>query len=213
MSPERVGGLVLAAGAGRRFGGPKQLAPFDGRPLLEHALRAMAQTPGLVRRVVALGARAEEIAAAVDLHGVEPVVVAGWEEGQAASLRAGVAALGPDLDAVVVTLGDQPLVTPATIARLAAEAAGPAPAARATWAGVPGHPVLLRRPLLDAVAELRGDAGARALLTDARLVPCGPEAVADVDTPQQLTALAAPLADLCHPVRAQRQLDDRGRRD
>jgi molybdenum cofactor cytidylyltransferase len=190
--PERVGGLVLAAGAGRRFGGPKQLAPFDGRPLLEHALRALAQTPGLVRRVVVLGARAQEIAAAVDLHGVEPVVVAGWEEGQAASLRAGVAALGPDLDAVVVTLGDQPLIGPATIARLAAEAAGPAPAARATWGGVPGHPVLLRRPLLDAIPELRGDAGARALLTgDAvRLVPCGPEAVADVDTPQQLAALA-----------------------
>jgi CTP:molybdopterin cytidylyltransferase MocA len=68
----RVAGLVLAAGAGRRFGGCKQLAPLDGRPLLEYALAAMAATPGLVCVAVTLGAHADEILATVDLHGAEP---------------------------------------------------------------------------------------------------------------------------------------------
>ena len=103
----RIGGLVLAAGEGSRFGATKQLAPLDGRPLLEHALAAVA---ALSPRVVVLGHAADEILAAVDLQGAEPVVCEGWREGQAASLRCGVKALG-DVDAAVVVLGDQPRIT------------------------------------------------------------------------------------------------------
>lgn len=182
---------MLAAGAGRRFGGPKQLASLDGRPLLEHALAAITAVPRLRRVLVTLGAHAEAILAAVDLHGATPLLVPGWEEGQAASLRAGVAALAPDADAIVVTLGDQPLVDTATIARIAALADGPAPAVRATWGGRPGHPVLLTAPLFEAVAGLRGDEGGRGLLerAGALLVECGEGAVLDVDTPAQLDAL------------------------
>lgn len=191
LGPPRLGGLVLAAGAARRFGAPKQLAPLEGRPLLEHALAAMASVAGIERIAVTLGARGEEIAARIDLHGAEPVLVAGWEEGQAASLRAGVAALAPHVDAIVVTLGDQPRVGGDAIARIAAEAQGPAPAARAVYGGVPGHPVLITRPLFAAVAGLRGDAGARDLLRQAGAleVECGAGAVLDVDTPAQLEAL------------------------
>jgi molybdenum cofactor cytidylyltransferase len=187
----RLAGLVLAAGGARRFGAPKQLAELDGRPLLEHALAAMAAVAGLDRFAVTLGAHADEILAAVDLHGAEPVRVPNWNEGQAASLRAGVAALAPFADAVVVTLGDQPKIDGAAIARVAAEAQGPAPAARAVYGGVPGHPVLLTRPLYAAVAALRGDAGARGLLDHAGAleVECGPGAVLDVDTPAELEAL------------------------
>lgn len=188
----RVAGVVLAAGAGRRFGGAKQLASLDGRPLLEHAVAAATATTRLERVFVTLGAHAAEIEAAVDLRGATPVVVAGWEEGQAASLRAGVAAAeASGADAVVVLLGDQPRIAPDAIARVAAAADRGASAARATFAGVPGHPVLLARELFPAVAALRGDGGARELLrrVDALSVPCGPEAVADVDTPAALAAL------------------------
>ena len=102
-----VGGLVLAAGEGRRFGAAKQLAELKGRPLLEYALEAMtAVTP----RVVVLGHAADAIAAAVDLQGATPVVCPEWAEGQAASLRCGLAALA-DCDDVVVVLGDQPGIT------------------------------------------------------------------------------------------------------
>jgi molybdenum cofactor cytidylyltransferase len=187
----RLAGLVLAAGAARRFGAPKQLAPLDGRPLVEHALAAMAGVAGVERVVLTLGAHADEILAGIDLHGAQPLLVPDWEEGQAASLRAGVAALAPGADAIVVTLGDQPRVGGDAIARIAAEALGPAPAARAVYGGVPGHPVLITRPLYAAVAGLRGDAGARDLLRQAGAleVECGPDAVLDVDTPAQLDAL------------------------
>jgi nicotine blue oxidoreductase len=189
----RVGCLVLAAGAARRFGAPKQLARLDGRPLLEHALRAATSARGVAPVIVTLGANAEKIAAAVDLCGARPVPVPDWEEGLAASLRAGVAALDNEgVDAIVVTLGDQPLVTAAAIERVAAAASGPAPAARATWGGVPGHPVLLTRPLFAAVAKARGDEGARPALAGVEVaqVDCGPAAVTDVDTPAALEALA-----------------------
>ena len=83
-------GLLLAAGEGRRFGGPKQLAELDGRPLVEHALGALA---GLDRVVVVLGAHADEIRAGADLGDAELVTCDDWAEGMSASLRRGLAAL------------------------------------------------------------------------------------------------------------------------
>jgi CTP:molybdopterin cytidylyltransferase MocA len=177
-------GLVLAAGEGRRFGGTKQLAPLRGRPLLEHALEAVA---ALSPRVVVLGHAAEEIRAAVDLHGARPVVCDAWREGQAASLRCGLAALG-GADAVLVILGDQPGITAAAVAAVAA-AGGDDDAVRATYGGVPGHPVMLRRPLLARASELRGDSGFRDLLalTRVRAVEIGHLAdPADIDTREEL---------------------------
>ena len=68
---------MLAAGSGERFGGGKQLADLDGRPLLEHVLAAMAAAP-LERVVVVLGAQADEIRAGVDLHGARAVICPDW---------------------------------------------------------------------------------------------------------------------------------------
>ena len=98
--------LVLAAGEGRRFGGAKQLAELRGRPLLAHAV-ATARAAGVDRVVVVLGARAEEVRAAVDLDGVEVAVCADWADGMSASLRCGLRAAAGS-DEVVVLLGDQP---------------------------------------------------------------------------------------------------------
>jgi molybdenum cofactor cytidylyltransferase len=179
-----TGALVLAAGEGRRFGGTKQLAELDGRPLLEHALAAVtAVSP----RVVVLGHAAEEIRASVDLHGAEPVVCEDWHEGQSASLRRGLAALA-GADAVLVVLGDQPGITASAIDAVLAEG-GDEDAVRATYDGVPGHPVLLRRALLDRAGELSGDSGFRDLLRGARVreVEVGHLAdPADIDTREEL---------------------------
>jgi molybdenum cofactor cytidylyltransferase len=180
-----VGALVLAAGAGRRFGGVKQLAEVDGRPLLEHAALAVA---GFSPRVVVLGHAAEEIRAIVDLHGAEPALCADWEEGQSASLRCGIAALG-DVDAAVVALADMPGVTAAAVEAVVLAWDGLAGAVRATYAGEPGHPVLLARELLDRAGELQGDVGFRALLDGARVinVEAGHLAdPADIDTREEL---------------------------
>jgi molybdenum cofactor cytidylyltransferase len=179
-----VGGLVLAAGEGSRFGGTKQLAPLEGRPLLEYALAAVA---ALDPRVVVLGHAADEILAAVDLQGTRPVLCDAWREGQSASLRAGLAALG-DVDAAVVVLGDQPRITPAAVAAVAA-AAG---IARASYGGRPGHPIRLPRELLERAGELRGDVGFRDILhgEDVQDVEVGELAdPIDVDTQEELARL------------------------
>lgn len=176
-------GLVLAAGAGTRFGGAKQLAELDGRPLLEHAVTA-AQA-ALARVIVVLGAHAEVVRAGTDLAGAEVVVCADWEEGLAASLRAGLAALG-DVRAVVVLLGDQPGVSSEAIAWIAAQSG----TCRAVYADTPGHPVKLAGKELRRARTLTGDTGARELLRTARGVECSPLAdPRDVDTPADLEAI------------------------
>jgi CTP:molybdopterin cytidylyltransferase MocA len=186
-----IGGLVLAAGAGTRFGGPKQLAELDGMPMLEHSLRAVMAAP-VGRVVVVLGANAEHIAARVDFHGAEPAVCPRWEEGQSASLACGLAALA-ECDAVVVTLGDQPRMSPDAIRRVISARDG-AVAVRATYGARPGHPVLLERELFEPLRDVSGDRGARNLLLSVQVldVPCddigGGE---DVDTHAELDALRA----------------------
>jgi molybdenum cofactor cytidylyltransferase len=186
-----IGGLVLAAGAATRFGAQKQLAELDGIPLLEHALRAMRSAP-VDRVVVVLGSAADEIVAAVDLHGADPLVCERWEEGQSASLACGLAELA-GCEAVVVTLGDQPRVSPDAIARMIAGRDG-ASAIRATYRGSPGHPVLLERDLFEALRDVTGDKGARNLLLSVpvRDIPCDDLGGGqDVDTPAELDALRA----------------------
>ena len=186
-----IGGLVLAAGAATRFGAPKQLAQLDGMPLLEHVLRTMTAAP-VGRVVVVLGSAADEIGAAVDLHGADPIVCRRWEEGQSASLAYGLAELAA-CEAVVVMLGDQPRVSADAIRRVIGARNGAA-AVRATYNGEPGHPVLLERELFEALRDVSGDTGARNLLLSVPVldVPCddlgGGE---DVDTPAELDALRA----------------------
>ncbi len=182
---------MLAAGAATRFGAPKQLADLDGVPLLEHALRTMTAAP-VGRVVVVLGSGADEVAAGVDLHGADPVVCGRWEEGQSASLACGLAELA-GCEAVVVTLGDQPRVSPDAIRRVISSR-NDAAAVRATYNGNPGHPVLLEHRLFEQLRNVTGDKGARNLLLSVQVLdlPCddlgGGE---DVDTPAELDALRA----------------------
>lgn len=186
-----AGGLLLAAGAGRRMGGPKALVELAGEPLVRRALRVLAEG-GCAPSTVVLGAASERVRPLVP-GGTEIVLAPDWAEGMGASLRAGLAALAardPAPEAVVVHLVDLPGVTPAAVARLVALAA-PGALARAAYDGHPAHPVLLGRDHWTAVAiGARGDVGARGYLKDhpdLRLVECGDVARPDdVDTPEQL---------------------------
>jgi len=180
-------GLVLAAGEGTRFGSqPKLLAELDGRPLVEHAIRAQCSVPKLERVLVVLGAHAEEIERRVDFGRAQPVVFEGWREGQSASLRCGVEGLfgGHGATKVIVTLGDQPLMTPELIARFVQEP----PGARAVYGGRPGHPVVLGPEHYRQIALITGDRGARDLLRGGPTVECGElgDRARDVDTPEDL---------------------------
>lgn len=179
-----IAGLILAAGAGTRFGSePKLLADLDGRPLLEHAVGAQCAVSALERVVVVLGSHADEIVERVDFGRAEPVMCQEWSRGQAASLRCGVRTL-PEAGKVIVTLGDEPLITPELIERFVGEP----PGTRAVYHGRPGHPVVLGGEQLRAIGSLSGDHGARQLLDGGRSIECAGrvDLGRDVDTPEDL---------------------------
>jgi molybdenum cofactor cytidylyltransferase len=185
-----VAGLVLAAGAGTRFGGAesKLLADLDGRPVLEWAVAAPCAVAALSRVVVVLGSRADQVLARVDFGRAEPVVCDGWEAGQSASLQCGLEALaGVDgVDRVLVTLGDQPGLTSAVVERFVSEPGG----TRAVFNGRPGHPVVLGAAQIEALRLVQGDQGARGLLGGGPTVEVGHLCSGrDVDTPEDLEAL------------------------
>ena len=186
--------LVLAAGAGRRMGGPKALVRPrpDGPTLLETAVERV-RAAGCDDVLVVVGAAADEVGALASAAGARVVVADGWDEGMGASLRAGLEALadGPTVpNLVLVTLVDLPDVGSDVMTRVLAAAEGPATLARAAYDGVPGHPVLLGRDHWAAVsATAVGDRGARDHLraTEHLLVECGDLATGrDVDTVDDL---------------------------
>lgn len=195
-----VAGIVLAAGAGRRYGGPKALARFQGQTLLARAITTI-RNGGCAPVIVVLGAAAEEVIAASDLGDVTLVVNQEWESGLSSSLRSGLAAAGTSpAAAALVALVDQPLVTPASVARLVSAFESGATAAVATYDGQLRNPALFARSVWPAVAASAvGDSGARAWLqahsTAVTRVECGDIAAADdIDTPHDHAWLAGWLA-------------------
>jgi len=188
-------GVVLAAGASRRMGRPKQLLPVGGRPLLEGVV-AETCASGLDEVVVVLGANAGAIAAAVDLGRARQVVNADHASGMSSSLRAGLGALGPEVDRAVVVLGDQPAISAALLDELLdLQSRSGLPAAALSFAGLLHPPVVLRRELWGGLADLEGDVGCRALIrARPELVAALPAAgdlrhPVDVDTPDDYRRL------------------------
>ncbi|ARC58477.1 Nicotine blue oxidoreductase [Frondihabitans sp. 762G35] len=180
----RLAGLVLAAGAGRRYGGPKALVrDAEGAPwlLLAHDLLAGA---GCTDVTVVLGAEADRARHLVPA-GAHTVVADDWDTGMAASLRAGLAAVassGADAEAVLVTLVDLPGLPVAVARRVAERVTGPDALAQAVFGARPGHPALIGRDHWPALtASLAGDRGARAYLAahGAAEVECGDLASGD----------------------------------
>jgi CTP:molybdopterin cytidylyltransferase MocA len=191
MTAGPIVGLVLAAGEGRRLGMPKALVTDgQGVPWLARAV-ATLRGAGVVDVQVVIGAAAERVRAVVpgQAHIIEATE---WEEGMGASLRAGLRALSmtvPEAAAAVIMLVDTPGTGPDVVRRLL-EHASPAALVRATYAGRPGHPVLIgREHWAGVVASASGDRGAREYLAShhALGVECGDLADgADIDTPSDL---------------------------
>ncbi|QRP44421.1 NTP transferase domain-containing protein [Amycolatopsis sp. FDAARGOS 1241] len=187
-----VAGLLLAAGAGRRFGGPKALVELDGEPLVRRALRTLTDA-GCGPVHVVVGAAADDVRALLPDPG-QAVYAEGWEGGMGASLRAGLTALDrsapEETVAVLVHLVDLPWVPAEALARVAADAT-PTAVRRAAYDGVPGHPVVFGRRWWTEIAEsAQGDRGAREWLRGregVELVECGDLGSGrDVDRPADL---------------------------
>lgn len=182
-----VAGVVLAAGAGRRFGGPKALALLDGERLVDRSVRTLAAA-GCAPLVVVSGAVPLVVPGSAVVH--NPL----WDTGMGSSLRAALMHLaGSPASAAVLLLVDTPWVAAEAVTRLLHAYAAGAIAAQAVYDGTPGHPVLLDRSVWDDVAALAvGDQGARAWLRAhpelVRAVRCdGIGSPRDVDRPADLT--------------------------
>jgi len=183
-----VVGLLLAAGSGDRFGGPKALAETDGVPWAVSAVRVL-RDGGCDPVVVVVGAAAGEVIAMLDAD-VVVVEADDWSTGMGASLRAGLKAVGElDAEAALVHLVDLPDVGPAVVARVS-EAASPSVLARADYGGEPGHPVLIGRDHWVGVSESSaGDQGARGYLAVREVTRIACDDLAngiDVDVPRPM---------------------------
>jgi molybdenum cofactor cytidylyltransferase len=190
---------VLAAGRGLRFGGetPKSLTLLRGRPLVEYALAA-ARDSGCAPVVLVVS---DERVAAAAGERVEIVRNDTPELGIASSLQCALRHFEPDdaVEAVVVGLGDQPLVGAAAYRRVADAYRAGAGLAYATYDGVRGNPVLIARSHWAEAMALRGDEGARVLFRrhPAVAVPCDDTGTAaDVDTPGDLADLESRLTEM-----------------
>jgi molybdenum cofactor cytidylyltransferase len=190
--------LLLAAGGSARMGRPKQLLQFQGQSLLRRAAETALATP--CRPVVAvLGAAADQSRAqlaGLDLHTSENT---NWPSGMGSSIKLGLRRaleIAPELEAVLIMLCDQPLITAADLGKLldaAVMSARPIIATR--YPGSPGVPALFLRPTFPDLLALDDAAGAKSLLLSAGdrvlTVPV-PAALTDVDTPDDYARLDPP---------------------
>ncbi|MFJ8489965.1 NTP transferase domain-containing protein [Streptomyces sp. NPDC094038] len=190
---DRIAGLLLAAGAGRRLGGrPKALLTHRGRPLVEYAVGVL-RAGGCGPVHVVLGASADEVRERAELGGCVVVENPDWAEGMGSSLRVGLESLaGAGARAALVSLVDQPGIGGAAVARVLGGCRDGNSLVSAAYDGVRGHPVLFGSAHWAGIAaSATGDRGARAYLKAHEeaitLVECGDVAEPyDIDTEADL---------------------------
>ena len=207
MKSAILGAVILAAGGATRFGRPKQLALFDGEPLVHRAVRiALAAECSPV--VVVCGSESEAIRALLQDLPMEVVRNAQWSRGIGTSIRRGVEAVvarKPSPDALVLMACDQPFVTPRTIRRLAEAAAERRGIAASSYGSSLGIPTLFGAKWFSALRRLPAETGAKSLLRLHR------EDVAAVDFPAGAYDIDLP-ADLEHCAALCAYVDPAGNR-
>jgi molybdenum cofactor cytidylyltransferase len=159
---ERVAGLVLAAGGSRRLGQPKQLLPYGDTTLLGHVLD-VAHACAFDQLVCVLGGGARQVRETVDLACADVVENVAFGAGCSSSIAAALDTVEQACDVLVLLLGDQPGVTPATVAALVA-GRGDAPLAACRYADGRGHPLAFARSTFPELRALHGDKGVWKLL-------------------------------------------------
>ncbi|WP_346958189.1 nucleotidyltransferase family protein [uncultured Arthrobacter sp.] len=190
--------VILAAGASKRLGRPKQLLPYGDGVLLD-AVLATARRCGFAQTVLALGGSAREVLGAVDTTGCEVALNPDYGQGCSSSIAAAIAVLRPDTEAVVLLLGDQPGIRAASVAPLLRALAGPdgPGAAVCRYDDGPGHPLAFSRRLFPDLASLHGDKAVWKLLEqraeDVIKVPTPGNVPLDVDTEDDYRRVLAEL--------------------
>jgi molybdenum cofactor cytidylyltransferase len=179
-----ITGVVLAAGGSRRLGTAKQVLPYRNTTLLGATLD-LARGAGFDQLIVTLGGAAQAVRDVVPLDGVDAVTVDDFGTGCSASLRVAMGKVDPRAAGIVLMLGDQPRVDPATLVRMIA-AGSMADAMVCRYADGIGHPFWFGRNLFGELARLHGDKGVWQLVRSGRypvaeLAVDGPVPL-DVDT-------------------------------
>jgi nicotine blue oxidoreductase len=189
----RVAAIVLAAGEGRRLGGPKALVPL-GDFTFGSLAASRFDRADVAARVVVLGAQAERVAAEARWPpGVSLVVNRRWAEGMLTSVWAGLdAAERLGADAVLLHPVDNPVVAAATVGAVLGALAGGARIAVPSHGGHRGHPAGFARAAWPALRAAPLDGGARSVLAEHPQwvvhVPAGPDCLVDIDTAHALEA-------------------------
>lgn len=189
----RVAAIVLAAGAGTRMSGHiKQLLPWRGKTLIEHAIEIATQSQ-VNETLVVLGAFAEKIRPLVERSTARVVLNPSWEAGHSTSIRAGLNALSPETDAAIFVNADQPFLTSAVIDALLQHYRETDEAIiAAEYAGRRGSPVLFDRKYFDELRRLIGEQGGRELLAKypiARVPFADARLGVDIDTFDEYTQM------------------------
>ncbi|HEY7123852.1 MAG TPA: molybdenum cofactor cytidylyltransferase [Ktedonobacterales bacterium] len=193
-----IAAVLLAAGQSSRMGQHKLLLPLLGKPLVLHTVQS-ALASEVDETLVVVGYRAEAVREALAGQPVRIVENPDYAQGQSTSLRAGVAALAPETEAVVILLGDQPLLTAGLLnALMAAWKRTASPIVAPVYGGQRGNPVLFSRALFQELLAVSGDQGGREVIQrhagESILVQMeDPAAALDVDTWQEYQALLARL--------------------
>lgn len=190
---ESIPAIILAAGASRRLGEPKQLVRVVGEPLLGRTIRVVRES-GVNSIFVVLGAYCEEILAGVEMQGVQKVMNPAWGKGIATSIHAGMETLGqaaPGAQAVLLLVCDQPSLTAQHLCALmnTYERAAQPTVVASRYAGLAGIPAIFPTALFPRLLALEGDEGARRLLRDPDLQPVCvdfSDGEIDIDTPADL---------------------------
>ncbi len=190
-----IAGLVLAAGSSLRLGQPKQLLPIGGVPLLDHTLR-MVRRCGLDQIVVALGGSADDVREGVDLDGCDVVENREFTTGCSSTIVSAIGMIDSASRGLVLFLGDQPLVEPATVGMLVSLATA-ADTGVCRYSDGLGHPLWFNRSMFPELGALRGDKAVWKLLSAGRFSTVevsirGPIPL-DVDTRDDYEALRARL--------------------
>lgn len=192
MSTSAVQGILLAAGAGSRFGGGKLLHLLDGVPIGVRSARNLRAAGLSVLAVVRPGS--DQLASLLEAEGCAVTVCPDAADGMGVSLAHAVAAADGNATGWVVALADMPSIRPETIKRVANAISNGALMAAPTYHGERGHPVGFRANLHDELLALKGDEGARAVLARHRaelaLIECDdPGTVFDIDRREDLPAV------------------------
>ncbi|MGD0733976.1 MAG: nucleotidyltransferase family protein [Terracidiphilus sp.] len=188
-----VAAIILAAGASRRLGQPKQLLMHGGETMLGRAIR-LAVEAGADPVLVVLGAQAERISASLESNRATVVINDGWEQGIASSIHAGLRALYATVPGVLIMSCDQPRLTAEHLRALIENfiAQNESAIVASAYAGIHGVPAVFPRSTFPDLFALAGDKGARALLVRPQCLLIAlkfPGGEADIDTPEDLALL------------------------